>query len=136
MWENAAKPQPKPVNLHGLRLPCQGTTGVSPWLSKDVRDLRVASRACAQCPRRIECLDAAIEGKERWGIWGGVLIFKGRIAREYSTPLQHPNGKGGRLPKAMLEAKRPVFRTSLRFIPFRHLNKLRDMPKDLSRQLG
>lgn len=29
-------------------------------------------RMCAKCPARSECLEYAIEGGERWGLWGGL----------------------------------------------------------------
>ena len=34
-------------------------------------DLAAAKAVCATCPVRVECLDHAIETRERWGVWGG-----------------------------------------------------------------
>lgn len=31
-----------------------------------------AKRICAACPVRMECLEAAIERNERFGVWGGL----------------------------------------------------------------
>lgn len=33
---------------------------------------RKAKRLCFSCPVRAECLEAAIEGEERHGVWGGM----------------------------------------------------------------
>lgn len=31
-----------------------------------------AKRVCAACPVRAECLEEALQGRERFGIWGGL----------------------------------------------------------------
>lgn len=41
-----------------------------------------ARRLCASCPVRVECLDYAIQAKERWGIWGGLTATELRRARK------------------------------------------------------
>lgn len=33
---------------------------------------REAKEVCFACPVRLECLDAALAGRERFGIWGGL----------------------------------------------------------------
>lgn len=33
---------------------------------------RAAKRVCASCPVRAECLEFALDGEERFGIWGGL----------------------------------------------------------------
>ncbi len=38
-----------------------------------------AKAMCAKCPVSLECLNAALNRKELWGIWGGELIENGRV---------------------------------------------------------
>ena len=37
-----------------------------------------AQAICHTCPVREQCLDYAVEHKERWGVWGGVSSTKRR----------------------------------------------------------
>lgn len=53
-----------------------------------------AKRVCHSCPVRSECLDWALEGDERFGVWGG----KSAVEREgMARPLVQPV-RGGRDP--------------------------------------
>lgn len=36
------------------------------------KSVKHAKSICAMCPVRIQCLNYAIENKERFGIWGGL----------------------------------------------------------------
>ena len=45
--------------------------GDSPW----------AKRICMACEVRTECLDAALERAEQWGIWGGMTRHERRAER-------------------------------------------------------
>ena len=38
-----------------------------------------AKQICAGCPVRAECLDFALEGRERFGIWGGLTEKQRRV---------------------------------------------------------
>ncbi len=38
-----------------------------------------AKAICAGCPVRAECLDFALEGSERFGIWGGMTEKERRV---------------------------------------------------------
>ena len=38
-----------------------------------------AKAICAGCPVRAECLDFALEGRERFGIWGGLTEKQRRV---------------------------------------------------------
>ncbi len=43
-----------------------------------------AKAICAVCPVRVKCLDHALEKKERWGVWGGLIpIERLRIERKW-----------------------------------------------------
>ena len=43
-----------------------------------------AKSICAVCPVQQECLDHALEKKERWGCWGGLIpIERLRIERKW-----------------------------------------------------
>ena len=49
------------------------------WFAEDPRDLERAKELCAQCPLRRECLTAALERQEPWGVWGGEILDRGVI---------------------------------------------------------
>ena len=42
------------------------------WFSEDTHVAKHAKAICAECPVRAECLAAAIENREQWGVWGGL----------------------------------------------------------------
>jgi WhiB family redox-sensing transcriptional regulator len=58
---------------------CRGSEG-SLFFSPDVTERKeerhereyLAKRLCANCPVRVECLEAALERHESYGIWGGL----------------------------------------------------------------
>lgn len=41
-------------------------------LPTDKVGIRLAKEACAKCVVKPECLDAALENNERFGVWGGL----------------------------------------------------------------
>ncbi|MEC9325739.1 MAG: WhiB family transcriptional regulator, partial [Actinomycetota bacterium] len=47
------------------------------WFAEDPRDLERAKELCAECPLRRECLNAALERQEPWGVWGGEILDRG-----------------------------------------------------------
>lgn len=49
------------------------------WFAEDPRDLERAKELCAECPLRRECLNAALERQEPWGVWGGEILDRGVI---------------------------------------------------------
>jgi len=51
----------------------------SAFFSDDLDEIVQAKRLCLSCPVRTDCLDAAVERKEQYGIWGGHLFNAGRI---------------------------------------------------------
>lgn len=52
-------------------------TGI--FFSEDLGDIAQAKRICAECPVLAPCLEAAIERREPWGVWGGQLFRNGHL---------------------------------------------------------
>ncbi|MDF2984002.1 MAG: WhiB family transcriptional regulator [Devosia sp.] len=49
------------------------------WFAETPTDLERAKMLCADCPIRRQCLNAALEREEPWGVWGGEIIERGSI---------------------------------------------------------
>ncbi|MGB2919799.1 MAG: WhiB family transcriptional regulator [Mycobacterium sp.] len=49
------------------------------WFAENPGDLEQAKALCAQCPIRRECLNAALERQEPWGVWGGEIFERGTV---------------------------------------------------------
>lgn len=49
------------------------------WFSEKPADLERAKGLCEDCPIRAECLAAARERGEPWGVWGGEIFDRGEI---------------------------------------------------------
>ena len=49
------------------------------WFAESPVDLERAKALCAGCPIRRECLAAALDRGEPWGVWGGEIIERGTI---------------------------------------------------------
>ena len=49
------------------------------WFAENPADLERAKRLCADCPIRRQCLDAALEREEPWGVWGGQIFERGAV---------------------------------------------------------
>ncbi|MFZ4516969.1 MAG: WhiB family transcriptional regulator [Microthrixaceae bacterium] len=63
------------------------------FFSDDVDEIGDAKRICLACPVRTDCLDAAVERGEQYGIWGGHLFVAGRIVlhkRRRGRPPRNP----------------------------------------------
>jgi WhiB family redox-sensing transcriptional regulator len=54
-------------------------TLTSLFFSEELQDIARAKQICAHCPVIVECLEAAVERREPWGVWGGQLFLNGRI---------------------------------------------------------
>ena len=61
-----------------LEVPCH-VEDPDLWFAEDPRDLERAKELCAECPLRRECLNAALERQEPWGVWGGEILDRGVI---------------------------------------------------------
>jgi len=49
------------------------------WFADDPADLERAKLLCTDCPIRRQCLTAALERAEPWGVWGGEIVDRGSI---------------------------------------------------------
>jgi WhiB family redox-sensing transcriptional regulator len=49
------------------------------WFAETPAGLERAKTLCASCPIRRECLAAALERAEPWGVWGGEIFDRGSI---------------------------------------------------------
>lgn len=49
------------------------------WFADNPADLEQAKVLCGECPIRRECLTAALEREEPWGVWGGEIFERGTI---------------------------------------------------------
>ena len=49
------------------------------WLADDPADLERAKELCGECPISEQCLAAALERQEPWGVWGGQIFERGVV---------------------------------------------------------
>ena len=49
------------------------------WFSDDPGELQYAKALCGQCPIRSQCLAAALQRAEPWGVWGGEIFDQGTV---------------------------------------------------------
>lgn len=49
------------------------------WFAESPVDLERAKQLCGACPIRRECLAAALDRQEPWGVWGGEIFDRGSI---------------------------------------------------------
>src|SRR5271170_748352 len=59
-------------------LPCH-VSDPDLWFADSPSDLERAKALCADCPIRSECLAAALQREEPWGVWGGEILDRGCI---------------------------------------------------------
>ena len=80
------------ANLRLPALPCHvGDPDL--WFAEDPSELERAKELCAQCPIRAECLAAALERGEPWGVWGGQIFDRGVVIarkRPRGRPRKNP----------------------------------------------
>ena len=58
------------------------------WFAETPTDVELAKALCQDCPVRLECLAAALERREPWGVWGGELFLQGVV-----IPRKRPRGR-------------------------------------------
>lgn len=76
----------------GTDLPCRDKDP-DLWFAETPAELEYAKTLCAGCPVRAQCLDAALEREEPWGVWGGEIIDRGVVVarkRPRGRPRKHP----------------------------------------------
>jgi WhiB family redox-sensing transcriptional regulator len=69
------------------------------WFAESPVDLERAKALCADCPIRNECLAAALERQEPWGVWGGEILDRGTIVAR-KRPRGRPRKDAGSNPAA------------------------------------
>ena len=81
------------------------------FFSEQLDDILQAKAFCVECPVKDECLAAAIERREPWGVWGGELFANGKV-------LAHKRRRGRppkvRPPEPVLEVLVPEYDPSYR----------------------
>ncbi|MGV0993760.1 MAG: WhiB family transcriptional regulator [Candidatus Nanopelagicales bacterium] len=49
------------------------------WFAEEPADLERAKSLCVGCPIRRQCLTAALDRAEPWGVWGGEILVSGAV---------------------------------------------------------
>lgn len=49
------------------------------FFSEDLSEIARAKAICGLCLSSGECLNAAVDRREPWGVWGGELLMNGRV---------------------------------------------------------
>lgn len=71
------------------------------FFSEEIGDILRAKAICNLCGIREACLEAALERREPWGVWGGELFLNGKVLaqkRKRGRPPKHPR------PEPVIEA--------------------------------
>ena len=56
------------------------------FFAESPTDVELAKQVCVPCPLRSACLDAALERREPWGVWGGELVQQGVVVARKRGP--------------------------------------------------
>jgi WhiB family redox-sensing transcriptional regulator len=64
------------------------------WFADTPAELELAKTLCTSCPVRRQCLAAALERAEPWGVWGGEILDRGSVL-SFKRPRGRPR-KGRR----------------------------------------
>ena len=63
-----------------IELPCQSVENDADlWFADQPNLLEEAKNLCRTCPLRLQCLEAALEREEPWGVWGGEILDRGIV---------------------------------------------------------
>ena len=71
----------------GQGLPCLANDPEL-FFAESPADVELAKQLCQTCPVRTACLEAALERREPWGVWGGELFQQGAV-----IPRKRPRGR-------------------------------------------
>jgi WhiB family transcriptional regulator, redox-sensing transcriptional regulator len=71
----------------GRELPCL-SNDPELFFAESPADVELAKKLCQTCPVRESCLEAALERREPWGVWGGELFQQGAV-----IPRKRPRGR-------------------------------------------
>lgn len=71
-WPATAEPW-----LEDVDVPCR--TDPELFFAESPQDVEAAKAVCRECPVMAECLAAALDRQEPWGVWGGELFVRGVI---------------------------------------------------------
>ncbi len=71
-------------------LPCRREPDL--WFAEHPADLERAKMMCGGCPVRRQCLAAALERGEPWGVWGGEILQRGTVLAH-----KRPRGRPSKL---------------------------------------
>ncbi len=71
----------------GDELPCR-SYDPELFFAESPTDVEDAKALCRPCPVREQCLAAALERHEPWGVWGGELLVQGVV-----VPRKRPRGR-------------------------------------------
>lgn len=58
------------------------------FFAESPEDVELAKSLCTTCPVRLDCLNAALERGEPWGVWGGEWFVQGVV-----VPRKRPRGR-------------------------------------------
>ncbi len=90
---STANADDSPTTLNqSTTLPCR-VADPDLWFAENPIELEQAKVLCAQCPLRRECLAAALDRAEPWGVWGGEIFDQGTVIarkRPRGRPRKYP----------------------------------------------
>lgn len=67
-----------PRTREALVVPCRAEDP-DLWFAESPVQLEQAKALCASCPIRKGCLNAAMDRREPWGVWGGEIFDQGVV---------------------------------------------------------
>ena len=67
-------------------LPCKADPEL--YFAESPQDVEYAKALCQDCPIRLTCFAGAMDRREPWGVWGGVLFLRGEV-----VPRKRPRGR-------------------------------------------
>ena len=66
------------MSVDEVLLPCHAAEP-DLWFAENPADLERAKALCGDCPVRRQCLAAALDRAEPWGVWGGEILQHGMV---------------------------------------------------------